>query len=430
MYCVRCGKEVVGGGKFCVYCGAQLPMLEETQESEVLRKPEAIQELSKESIRQSLTWEEAIGRNVFYYTNEFRKVESGGKAKFNWAAFLFNASFCLYRKCGNLYKEYFLAPVLIVMAACLVVSIGTAKFSLTAMLVGSIGSAVGSIWAFVNSIRVGKQFNAEYYSRCKDTITSGNKENCGTTLAVPILYNAALVIAVLLCSFVGTLFGGPRIDDLPDMDSWNVSGGGAGIFGSMNPSLSNGKSPDATAPSDSVLELSSGELGDIQLFLNRMEYNGFLQSAYNDARDILLTPIFYNYEDPSVDYDMLERGYLALGNELYVGLVYVSSSTLERIIQEKTGYELAEMNNLYLSGFTYVPSVDAYCRQVSDTYFNPVNCLSGSKVGNIYTVIYESDFDGDWYYETADGAGFASTMTVTLRDSDSGWQFVSNVPNE
>lgn len=419
MYCVHCGREVADDGRFCGYCGTPIPVIGKQTAAEQVQPTPMYQ------TQQSFTWEEVVGRNVVYYFGEFQKAESGEKTKFNWAAFLFNASFCLYRKCTGLFRKYFLIPLIIMLAACLAASIGAARFSLTAMLLGGVCSAVGSIWIFINAIRIGKRFNAEYYIRCQQIIDSGNGRDCGTSIAAPILYNAALVVLVLLCSFAGVIFGSQKANDLLDMDSWSMSDIDVGGFkGGGRPGVS-----DTDTPSGSIAELSSGELGDIELFLNSEEYNGFLQSAYMDVRDILLTPIFYNYTDPSVDYTTMEREYSVSVGEVYGGLSYVSSNTLERMIREKTGYELAEMNHLYLDSFTYVPSVDAYCRQVSDTTHVPVSCLFGTKEGDIYTITYDSIFGDGWLYETTNGYEEAVTMTVTLRNGDNGWQFVSNVPN-
>lgn len=426
MYCIHCGREVADDGRFCGYCGTPIPVIGEQTAAE------QVQPTPMSQPQQSFTWEEVVGRNAVYYFDEFQKAESGEKAKFNWAAFLFNASFCLYRKCTGLFQKYFLIPLIIILVACLAASIGAAKFSLAAMLLGGVGSAVGSIWAFINAIRIGRRFNAEYYTRCQQIIDSGNGRDCGTSLAAPILYNAALLVLVLLCSFAGVIFGSWGANDLPNMDSWSLSDGDIGNLDHLSPGLNGGIRPglsDTDTSSDSVVELSSGELGDIELFLNSEEYNGFLQSAYTDVRDILLTPIFYNYMDPSVDYNTMEREYSASVGEVYGGLSYVSSNTLERVIREKTGYELAEMNHLYLDSFTYVPSVDAYCRQVSDTTHMPVSCLFGTKKGDIYTITYDSIFGEGWLYETENGYEEAVTMTVTLRDGSNGWQFVSNVPN-
>lgn len=419
MYCVHCGREVADDGRFCGYCGTPIPVIGEQTAAEQVQPTPMYQ------TQQSFTWEEVVGRNAVYYFGEFQKAESGEKTRFNWAAFLFNASFCLYRKCTGLFQKYFLIPLIIMLVACLTASIGAARFSLTAMLLGGVGSAIGSIWAFINAIRIGRRFNAEYYIRCQQVIGSGNGRDCGTSIAAPILYNAALVVLVLLCSFAGIIFGSQEANNLLDIDSWSMSDIDVGGLNSGGrPGVS-----DTDTSSDSVAELSSGELGDIELFLNSEEYNGFLQSAYTDVRDILLTPIFYNYMDPSVDYTTMEREYSVSVGEVYGGLSYVSSNTLERMIWEKTGYELAEMNHLYLDSFTYVPSVDAYCRQVSDTTHVPVSCLFGTKEGDIYTITYDSIFGDGWLYETTNGYEEAVTMTVTLRNGDNGWQFVSNVPN-
>lgn len=224
MFCTNCGKELPDGSKFCPACGTAVE-----EKSAHIFEPEPAPDTAaetpttesagnnnpslygstpfsaKEQEVVNTPLETVIGKNSSYYLREFKKIESGEKTKFNWAAFFFSAFFCLYRKCGELFKKYFLIPIALILVASIVTAIGTVNFSLVAMAVGGAASAVGSIWAFINCIRMGKNFNHLYYEHCKEVLTSGEKKKYGTSVVSPIILVVILVIAVSLTSIITTI---------------------------------------------------------------------------------------------------------------------------------------------------------------------------------------------------------------------------------
>lgn len=249
MFCTKCGKEVPDESNFCPACGALL-FKEEKEESkpvedavpDVTPSPEsenvsdiseAPQAIEKDTIPTPLqeaptpqvsvpvtsansTLEDVIGKNAAYYLSEFKKAENGEKTKFNLAAFFLGIFFCFYRKCGDLFKKYFLIPVAILVIGILVTAISSSSLSLTLMAVGGILSAVGYIWLFVSYIRFGKNFNKEYYEHCKAVFSAGDSKKYGTSAGSAII---AVVVAVVLVSIpslfssgISSGFGNVRLD--------------------------------------------------------------------------------------------------------------------------------------------------------------------------------------------------------------------------
>lgn len=234
MFCTNCGKELPDGSKFCPSCGtaveektahifepepapdiaAETPTTESAGNNDPsLYGSKPFSSVGQEAANASL--ETVVGKNSGYYLQEFKKVEAGEKTKFNWAAFFFSAFFCLYRKCGELFKKYFLIPLILILAASIVTTIGTVKFSLTVMAVGGAASAVGSIWAFISCIRIGKNFNRLYYQHCKELLTTENHKRYGTSVVSAFLLAIVLIVLTSIVSIVATIgaFGGDSTSD-------------------------------------------------------------------------------------------------------------------------------------------------------------------------------------------------------------------------
>lgn len=145
-----------------------------------------------------------IGKNADYYLNEFRKIEAGRKAKFNWAAFLLCFAFCFYRKCGNLAKKYFMLPLILTILTPAILAAGTANLNFTLYTVASLVGTVGGIWIFVNAIRLGKNFNAKYYAHVQALLQDNNEKKYGTSLKNALLSIVIYVAAIAIVSSVST----------------------------------------------------------------------------------------------------------------------------------------------------------------------------------------------------------------------------------
>ena len=110
MFCTRCGKELSDDVSFCPNCGVKVLKHESDPDEDVTLETEPLAETTHNKSKENLEIAQIVGKNAEYYLAEFQKIESHQKPRFNWAAFLLNIAFCFYRKCGFLFKKYFLIP--------------------------------------------------------------------------------------------------------------------------------------------------------------------------------------------------------------------------------------------------------------------------------------------------------------------------------
>lgn len=229
MFCPKCGQELADQARFCTRCGANIQSL--TRQSSSIQGPPKSEppvpapeppkpELAKaEPSSQNAPvseakgpegpsgncdndrWTASVGKNQAYYIPEFQKIQSGGKSHFNWAAFLFGPAFCFYRRCGDLFKKFFLVSTILLFASALVLSIGGILFSFTLIAVGGIIETIAGIWQFVNMIRLGKQFNRLYFERCSSTQEGAHPS--GTSVKAACLF-CAVCFAVSLVIGLGS----------------------------------------------------------------------------------------------------------------------------------------------------------------------------------------------------------------------------------
>lgn len=236
MFCANCGKELSDGSKFCPACGRPIHVSTEsdhlkTSEQQIKNSVDATQEGRENDVgsmdevpvqkpgaatnsNHDSELSKVIGKNSIYYLAQFQKIDAGEKSKFNWAAFFLSAYFCLYRKCGEIFKKYFLIPLIIILIAPVIVSVGTKQFSLPIIVVGGIVSFAASIWMLINCIRLGRNFNAEYEQHCKTVLADSNTKKYGTSIISAILL-AVIVLVVSVVIFVvsmGLVSGGISSD--------------------------------------------------------------------------------------------------------------------------------------------------------------------------------------------------------------------------
>ena len=258
MYCLKCGQKIPSGAAFCPNCGAKVqteePARPSAAPSEVAKAepaqpapepaaqtgpapsvseteaqpetapsagpsvtPPAFQPLPDGSQPAGDPLAAMVGKHADYYLAEFKKIDAGQKSRFNWAAFLFGPMMCFYRRSWELFKKYFL-PIYIalyVTALLVIMSIMMSLASVTGpiavvgvilMLIAAIGSFATCIWGLVNTIRLGRNFNRDYYVHCKQQLARPTPERKGgTSIKNVVLFLLAQTGIDIVLSIAGGL---------------------------------------------------------------------------------------------------------------------------------------------------------------------------------------------------------------------------------
>lgn len=159
-----------------------------------------------------------LQNNAAYYIREFQKIEQGEKNRFNWAAFLFSFLFCYYRKCGDLAIKYFVVPYALLILSIPVGIVGaTGMLSLT--ILALILAVPASVAVFVNTIRFGKNFNAEYYAHLKTAVKTSDGGYQGTSIGAVVAAIVIYCLATGIAAAIGWGVAMMRIDAAYDAAS-------------------------------------------------------------------------------------------------------------------------------------------------------------------------------------------------------------------
>lgn len=229
MFCPKCGHEMIPNGRFCTHCGADVqsmiqvpkdgspqtgnaPPVSQTQDPPmnhtqmqdrggIGREKEAPSVQAEAEARGSNIVPAVADKNQVYYRTEFESIDAGKKPRFNWAAFLLGPGMCFYRKCGNLFKKYFLLSLVLYFIGLSVKTIGTVQFDFMLMTVGGVAVGVGGVLLLVNSARFGLQFNRLYHKHCKG-LPPGKSS---VSMKNMVIYYVVVAGLSLLISLAGTV---------------------------------------------------------------------------------------------------------------------------------------------------------------------------------------------------------------------------------
>lgn len=241
MYCSQCGTLLQSEERFCHNCGQ--PVDETTPSSRTseqgtedsFHSSTYDQEQSwafygqpnapsnqEESLEDEMLLRELVGNNSIYYVKDFKRIERGEHARFNWCAFLFGPFFFGYRKCYNLLLKISLPILLANVIVCIVLGslllkfISSPTFDFSFYSSYSLLSLLTGLAMLIIQIVVGFKFNKLYYNRLRRIIDrEGIREtdfDSPTTFSIimkrggvsgPIL--AALIVTAFLCSIVLTI---------------------------------------------------------------------------------------------------------------------------------------------------------------------------------------------------------------------------------
>lgn len=203
MFCTQCGKELSDDVSFCPNCGTKVLKHEADPDEDVRLETNPLVGSDQSKSTENLEMAQIVGKNAEYYLAEFHKIESHQKPRFNWAAFLLNIAFCFYRKCGFLFKKYFLIPIILYFATSALFYFGILSLNMTVTIAGGILFIFTSIFLLVNGIRFGKNFNKEYYEHCK-AVTRASQ--CGVSIkGIVLTYVVILAVSVLVSIATGAV---------------------------------------------------------------------------------------------------------------------------------------------------------------------------------------------------------------------------------
>lgn len=189
-------------------------------------------------------------------------------------------------------------------------------------------------------------------------------------------------------------------------------------------SITEGTIPvDDTLPAETVPEtegtLLPEELAVFESFLNDVANNGFLCCTYEDVRQADLNEILYNgaglEQQPLTD--ELRQAYETQAGEIFTDTIRLTTAQIDGFLLEKTGYGFSDFQPP--SWWTYLEEYDIWMTQHGDTNMSGVVCDSGlrSADGMVTLSCHIPGF--------GDGAR-DSVLTVTLRETENGYQFVKN----
>ena len=197
----------------------------------------------------------------------------------------------------------------------------------------------------------------------------------------------------------------------------------------MQSSLEDSSKDETQSDSDPLYRsITDAEKEELQAYLNDVANNGFVSYChyYTSPEKIDLSTVFYDGAGVGtrVSDTWSEQEHQAVLNavginEFYIPVYKVTRTAVEAVVQEKLGISIDDIESDITYGFHYVEAYDAYYNAHSDTNLNPVTITGG-----------KTDNSGLYMVEYTDEAYINKKIIVTLRKTDTGYQFVSNVKAE
>ena len=168
--------------------------------------------------------------------------------------------------------------------------------------------------------------------------------------------------------------------------------------------------------------LTAMELGEISGFLRTIDAYGFLQSFYEDVRDVNVGEVLYGGAgilDGEFS-DSVRTSYLEeVGkSEFDTDFIALRESDIDALLKRRTGYGLSDMRTRL--SWTYLKKEHAYCMEAGDTNYMEAAVVDGMKTDDgMYYILYENPMLEYTDEET--------TCMVTLKKQGDEYQFVANV---
>ncbi len=165
----------------CIYCDAELPDDADTCSvcgNFLKERPEKEQEIKRDIVDQVLDYVDIDRRK--YFEKSFRSIQIGRGGGFNWAAFLFNFLYCMYRRQFSILFKYFKSPLIMIALTRigypgylhLCKGSGINPLPLASMTIISIVWYIAlSTWIFILCANLGYNFNELYFEKLKEFVS-------------------------------------------------------------------------------------------------------------------------------------------------------------------------------------------------------------------------------------------------------------------
>lgn len=228
MFCQQCGAELAQGAAYCAKCGAKV-----MQEGPQQQMPPTSQ--TGDGMQKSVNGNNPFAGNPYgqpnqftgngtipngrcygdnikpYYREEFDRIASGQKPRFNWVAFFLAPYTQLYNGCTKIFCKTFLLTMCAVFIIAMMSTLGGLRFNLTLVFISSILMGVCALVQLVLQIMNGMHFNKWFY---QDVMENPNKKRTKKGLWIFI---ACQIVAIALLEMIAVIFR-PSLDDIFDDD--------------------------------------------------------------------------------------------------------------------------------------------------------------------------------------------------------------------
>ncbi len=178
---------------------------------------------------------------------------------------------------------------------------------------------------------------------------------------------------------------------------------------------------------DEKTEINQDELKAIEDYLNLIENNGFVSyNYYTKPQDVNLKYVFYDGAGIKIEKSDWAEGEAekvldATGwDEFFVAPVKIKFEDADNLLKEKCGLSLNDFgSNPQIEGYVFVEEFNSFYALRSDTNRCSIEVTDGYIDENgDYVVNYTSPL-----YQNND-------FTVTLKKTENGYQFISNIRNQ
>ena len=315
MFCHKCGSKLPESALFCRDCGTKVLIENSVTQSSsdtVITDRTLIKERSStypdnvnertEQAYDNEKQDKGVHDDTIkpYYREQFERIASGEKPKFNWAALFLNGWIQLYHGCTGIFCKTFLPLLIALFIVELVSMVGVWKFNFTLLSIALVLGIVVSIGGVALSIINGFKFNKWYY---QDVVSNPGKTRSRKEFWI-------LLISEILMALVMTAFSYVYILKL---FSDNFTGG-----------------------------ITDYEVTDTQ---TEYEIDSYTITDAEDFKDNNLAESFIDGNNSELtDYKMAyaqKIQELAVDDTMLFSLIYLTGSDIPELVVEHSGYDVS-----------------------------------------------------------------------------------------